>query len=54
MEHSFWERREGKDGESSVYEVPRVVLSFSKSPSAPRLAQGVSARDDVMTGFLPV
>ncbi len=29
--------------------MPRVVLSLSKSPLTPRLAQEVSARDDVMT-----
>ncbi len=32
-----------------MYDVPSAVLSFSKTPSTPRLAQGVLARDDVMT-----
>ncbi len=34
--------------------VPSVVLSFSKTPSIPRSAQGVSARADDITGLLPV
>ncbi len=37
-----------------VYEVPRVVFSCARSPVVPRLAQDVSARDDGMTGILPV
>ncbi len=32
-----------------MYDVPNVVLSFSKTPSTPSVAQGVLARDDVMT-----
>ncbi len=37
-----------------MYDVPSVVLSFSKSPATPRSVQGVLAREDGMTGFLPV
>ncbi len=32
-----------------MYDVPSAVLSFSKTPSTPSVAQGVLARDDVMT-----
>ncbi len=37
-----------------VYDVPRMVLNFSKSSSMMRSVQRVSARADGMMGFLPV
>ncbi len=47
-------RREDREGVSRVYDVPSVVLSFSKRPATPRSVQGVLAREEGMTGFLPV
>ncbi len=35
---------------SRVYDVVRVVFSPSRTPSMPRVAQGVSAREDGITG----
>ncbi len=32
-----------------MYDVPSAVLSFSKTPPTPSVAQGVLARDDVIT-----
>ncbi len=37
-----------------VYDVLRTLFSFLKSLLTPRLAQGVLAREDDMTGLLPV
>ncbi len=41
-------------GRSRLYAVPSVALSFSRTPSTPRSAQGVLASADDMTGFLPM
>ncbi|KAK0229705.1 hypothetical protein EDD85DRAFT_849423 [Armillaria nabsnona] len=41
-------------GRSRLYDVPSVALSFSRTPSTPSSAQGVSARADGITGFLPM
>lgn len=49
---SLSKSQEAVDGVSRVYNVPRVVLSFSRSPLTPTSAQGISAREDAMTGFL--
>ncbi len=48
---SLSKSQEAVDGVSRVYNVPRVVLSFSRSPLTPTSAQGISAREDAMTGF---
>ncbi len=46
-------RRDVREGVRS-YWVPRVLFNVFISPSMPRLALGMSAREDGMTGFLPV
>ncbi len=46
-------RSDKRDGVLRVYDVPSVAFNCSKTPSMPRVAQGVSAREDDITGLRP-
>lgn len=51
---SFSKNQEAVDGVSRMHDVQSVVLSLSRRPSTPRSVEGVSAREDAMTGILLV